>query len=64
MSDLLNVVCKTCGSKEFEYPADPKDDDQVTCVGCKGVIKYGELNRQIENEMDNFLDDITKNIFR
>ncbi|WP_024590514.1 MULTISPECIES: hypothetical protein [unclassified Pseudoalteromonas] len=64
MSDKLKLICTACGSKDFEYPARPKPNDQVTCAGCGAASTYGELQAQAEKEAKKILDGIGKNIFR
>ncbi len=64
MSDKLELICASCGSKKFEYPAQPKSNDKVICTGCAASATYGELQAQSEKEAKKMLDKISKNIFR
>ena len=41
-----SIICSDCGSEDFEYPANPKPDDMVTCNGCGRQDTYGALEAQ------------------
>lgn len=39
MSDFIGFTCTTCGSEKFVLPNQPpKDDDVISCAGCKREI--------------------------
>lgn len=64
MPTKLDLICSTCRSKKFEYPANPKPNDKVVCTGCGATSKYGELQAQAEKEAKKMLEKVAKNIFR
>ncbi len=57
MSDLetIEIQCSDCGSKDFEFPANPKPDDVVTCSGCGRKDTYGAILQKAESEFIDFL---------
>jgi len=61
-SRQLDLVCSTCGSKDFEYDS---EDGPYTCAGCDRV--YGtsdELIRENGGRIDREVDRMTKDVMK
>jgi len=49
--ETVSIICSGCGSKGFEYPANPKPNDTVTCNGCGAQATYATILEAAEKQV-------------
>lgn len=64
-SDRIGFACAECGSKEFAFPNQPpKDDDIITCNGCKREIgRYDAIRAATTSAAKSEIDKIVSKAF-
>ena len=60
----IEFKCAQCGSKDFEYPEDPKPDDYIICTKCGSKEKYGIVSQQAIEQAEKFITDMAKDAFK
>ncbi len=65
-TSTANLRCTRCGSTKFlpSSSGQLRDQDTLTCNGCKGQIKVGEARKQARQAVEKALADRLRRTFK
>jgi DNA-directed RNA polymerase subunit RPC12/RpoP len=62
--DSLSLVCQQCGSDQFQFPSDPKPEDEVRCNGCGASARFDDLRQQAIAAAKTKVEELARNLFK